>query len=66
MKDRYQIVERTWKSSEKRWQFIRVVGTYRTERLANRALLQEIPKAHLGRDLAVLPREPEKEGESRG
>lgn len=64
--DRYQIVERTWKSHEKRWQFIRVVGTYRTERLANKALLQEIPKAHLGRDLAVLPREPEKEGESLG
>lgn len=62
--DRYQVIERVWKSSEKQWQFIRVVSTHKTERIANRALLQEIPKARLGRDLAVVPREPEQEGES--
>lgn len=66
VKDKYQLIERTWKSNEKRWQFIRVVGSYRTERLANRALLQEIPKSHPGKDLAVVPRESKKEGESLG
>lgn len=63
---KYQIIEQIWKSNEKRWQFVRVVGVYRSERQANKALLEEIPKAHYGRDLAVVPREPETEGESLG
>lgn len=63
---KYQIIERIWKSDEKRWQFVRVVGHYRTQRQADKALLEEIPKVHYGRDLAVIPREPETEGESLG